>query len=100
MRADWRGCSDAPAWVGAPGFGVGRAQWRRRWGLNGRGYAGRLPRVSGEHARQPGQRAGEDRLVRGRARQLEPQLALQHFDPDGELDQAQPEGVELGDPPD
>jgi hypothetical protein len=73
---------------------------RRRWGLNGRGYAGRLPRVSGEHARQPGQRAGEDRLVRGRARQVEPQLALQHFDPGGELDQAQSKGIELGHPPD
>lgn len=59
-----------------------------------------MPRCSGEHAWQPVQRVGEDCLVWGGARQVKPDLSLQHLDPGGELDQAQTQGIELGDAPD
>jgi predicted transposase YbfD/YdcC len=84
----------ARAWerlAGAAVVGVGGCWDGGDWG--------RLPRRSGEHARQSGQHAGEDRLVRGCLGQMEPDLPLQHLDPGGELEQTQAQGIELGHPP-
>ena len=53
------------------------------------------PRLLDCQAHHAGQRQSEDRLVRHGAGQVQSYLPLQHVDPDSELDQAQPQCVEL-----
>ena len=60
---------------------------------------GITPRLSGDETRQAVEQHGEDRLIGGAGRQVDLDLGFQFDDAGGEFDQAQPQGVELHDPP-
>src|SRR5437763_7913068 len=100
MRTEAEAYGEVSASTNGPVRALGLAWWRRRWELTGGGVkAGHGPRRSGEHRRQVVQRVGEDGLVRHRERLMEPDLAPQHLDSCGEVDQAQAQRIELGNAP-
>src|SRR5260370_37164560 len=72
----------------------------RRWGLKaGVGRRGTMPRFSGDQAWQAVEDAAEDRLIGGARRQVDLDLLVQFDDAGGDLDEAQPQSVELHDAP-
>jgi hypothetical protein len=81
----------------AAGLSVGLSGRRRLTG-NGR-VRGQMPLLSGDETRQAAEEHGEDCLVGGARRQVDLELGFQLDDAGGELDQAQPQGVELHDAP-
>ena len=83
-----------PRWLGLF-FGIGAALGLK----NGGRLRGITPRLSGDQTRQALEQHGEDRLIRGAGRQVDLDLGFQFDDAGGEFDQAQPQGVELHDPP-
>ena len=60
---------------------------------------GALPRRSGHQPRQPFEDEADDRSIGRAGRQVDLDLRFQLDDAGGDLDQAQPERIELGDPP-
>ena len=72
----------------------------RRWRLREKGSGGgRLPRASGNEARQALEDEAEAPLIGSACRQVDLDLGLQFDDAGGDLDQAQPQRVELHDAP-
>src|SRR5260370_1818827 len=72
----------------------------RRWGLKaGVGRRGTMPRFSGDQAWQAVEDDAEDRLIGGARRQVDLDLLFQFDDAGGDLDEAQPQSVELHDAP-
>ncbi len=57
------------------------------------------PRSSGDEARNAAKNHPQDRLIGAGARQVQPDLGLQFNHPGGDLDQPQPQGVKLRQPP-
>ena len=58
-----------------------------------------MPRFSGDQARQAVEDDAEDRLIGGARRQVDFDLLFQFDDTGGDLDEAQPQRVELHDTP-
>ena len=70
----------------------------RRWGLKaGVGRRGTVPRLSGDQVRQAVEDDAKDRLIGGARRQVDLDLLFQFDDAGGDLDEAQPQSVELHD---
>ena len=58
-----------------------------------------MPRFSGDQARQAAEDDAKDRLIGGARRQVDLDLLFQLDDAGGDLDEAQPQSVELHDAP-
>ena len=86
-------------------FGRRRGGVEDQWGgealeVAGRGRGGGTPpRRSGDQTRQAVEGEADDRLIGCAGRQVDLNLGFHLDDAGGDLDQAQPERVELGDPP-
>jgi hypothetical protein len=76
-------------------FGIGAALGLK----NGGRWRGVTPQLSGDETRQAVEQHGEDGLIWGGDRQVDLDLGFQFDDAGGEFDQAQPQSVELHDPP-